>query len=134
MRKALYFFSILLTLVVFTNCSNDDDSSNNNNETYQKLIGKWYHDTPDPEYNSALTFKNNGQVIYTYWTGNGNTYDNETGSFSVEGDVMTMVFPETVTLTFVQKVVFVNDDKADFQPTGNPNEEAYEGFWFRAED
>ncbi|MCO6147393.1 hypothetical protein [Flavobacterium sp. NRK1] len=133
MKKVILL--LMLTTSLFTiSCNNDDSTTNNNNEVYQKLLGKWYHGEPSPDYNSALTFNSNGTVKYTYWTGSGNNYDSETGTFSVEGDVMTMVFPETVTLIFVQKVVFVNADKVDFQSTGNPNEEAYEGFWFRAEE
>lgn len=135
MKRTLYLFIVLMSLTIFTNCSDDDKTTNNtNNEVYQKLIGKWYHDSPEPEYNSALTFKSNGSVIYTYWTGNSNNYDTETGTFNVDGEIMTMVFPQTVTLTFVQKVVFINNNQADFQPTGNANEEAYEGMWYRDEN
>ena len=132
MKKTFFFFTMLFSLVLFTNCS-DDDSTNENNETYQKLIGKWYFDDPDtnPSVNNSFTFNSGGQVTYSYWTGTGSEYDSEIGAFSVNDDVMSMTFPETVSLTFVQKVVFIGDDEVEFQPTGNSTEEAYEGDYFR---
>ncbi|MVO08561.1 hypothetical protein GOQ30_05220 [Flavobacterium sp. TP390] len=132
MKKTFYFL-VFISLVFFTNCSSDDNSSNQNNETYQKLIGKWYFDDPstNPSVNNSFKFTSNGNVIYSYWTGTGNEYDNETGTFSVSNDIMTMTFPENVSLTFVQKVVFINNDKVEFLATGSPSEEAYEGDYFR---
>lgn len=133
MKKTFYFFAVLLSLALFTNCSNDDNSSSQNNVTYQKLIGKWYFDDPstNPSVNNSFTFTSNGYVTYSYWTGTGSEYDSETGTFSVTDDVMTMTFPETVSLVFVQKVVFINNNEVEFQPTGNSTEEAYEGDYFK---
>lgn len=133
MKKTFYFFVTLFSLVFFTNCSSDDNSSSQNNETYQKLIGKWFFDDPsiNPTINNSFTFTSNGRVTYSYWTGTGNEYDSETGSFSVNEDVMTMTFPETVSLEFIQKVVFINDNNVEFQPTGVSGQEAYEGDYFR---
>lgn len=127
---------MLLSLAFFTNCSSDDNSSSQNNETYQKLIGKWYFDDPstNPSVNNSFTFNPSGQVTYSYWTGTGSNYDSEIGSFNVNNDVLTMVFPETVSLTFFQKVVFVNNNIAEFQSTGVSGEDAYEGDYFREEN
>lgn len=135
MKKIIYFFTVLLSLALFTNCSSEDDSPNQNNETYQKLIGKWYFDDPstNPTVNNSFTFVSNGHLTYSYWTGTGSDYNSETGTFSVNNDVLTMVFPETVSLTFVQKVVFVNSNKVEFQPTDNSGEEAYEGTYYKLE-
>jgi len=110
MKKTFYFLTMPLSLAFFTSCSNDDNSSNYNNEIYQKLIGKWYFDDPitNPTINNSFTFNSGGKVTYSYWTGAGNEYDSETGTFSVNNDVLTMVFPEIISLTFVQKVAFIN--------------------------
>lgn len=126
---------MLFSLAFFTNCSSDDNSSSQNNETYQKLIGKWYFDNPstNPTVNNSFTFVSNGHVTYSYWTGTGNNYDSETGNFSVNNDVLTMVFPETVTLTFVQKVMFINDNTVQFVAAEGSNEEPFEGTYYKSE-
>ena len=135
MKKTIYFFTVLLSLALFTNCSSDYDSPNQNNETYQKLIGKWYFEDPstNPAMNNSFTFVSNGQVTYTYETLEGNGYDSETGTFSVNNDVLTMVFPETVTLIFVQKVVFIDDNTVQFVQAEGSNEEPYEGTYYKVE-
>jgi hypothetical protein len=125
----------LVSVSLFTTgCSNDDNSSDNSNQIYQDLLGKWYFENPttNPTHNNSFTFKSNGNVTYSYWDGSpGNNYDSEIGTFSVSANVLTMVFPETVSLTFIQKVVFITPDKIEFQPTGVTGEEAYEGDYFR---
>lgn len=129
-------FLILIAIFSLMACSSDDDnSSSSNNEIYQSLIGKWYFADPE-EYgystNNSFTFTSNGNVTYSYWTGGQeNDFDSETGTFSVDGDVLTMVYPETVTLTFIQKVVFVSDNEVEFQDTGVVGEEPYDGTYYR---
>lgn len=124
-----------LSFSLFTiSCSSDDNSDNNSNQIYQDLIGKWYFENPttNPTHNNSFTFNSNGNVTYSYWDGTpGNNYDSETGTFSVDGNVLTMKFPETVLLTFIQKVVFITADKIEFQSTGVVGQEAYEGDYFR---
>ncbi len=130
-----YLFLVLMTLTLFSSCSSDDSSSNGNNEVYQKLLGKWYFSDPSVygyETNNSFIFSSNGNVTYSYWTGGAsNDFDSETGTFSVEGDILTMVYPETVTLTFIQKVEFISDTKVKFIETGNPNEEPYDGTYYK---
>jgi hypothetical protein len=134
LKKTIYFLSITL-LIITSSCSSDDDSPNSNNEIYQSLIGKWFFDDPstNPIDNNSFTFTSEGNVTYSYWTSSGVEVVNETGTFSVDGEILTMVFPENVELTFIQKVVFINDNKVEFQPTGNSGEDAYEGDYFRAD-
>ena len=42
-----------------------------------------------------------------------------------------MVYSQNVTLTFVQKVVFLSDKKVQFIETGKPNEEPYDGTYYK---
>ncbi|HIP33662.1 MAG TPA: hypothetical protein EYG89_02785 [Bacteroidia bacterium] len=131
LKKTIYFLSITL-LIITSSCSSDDDSSNNN-ETYQNLIGRWYFDNPNnnPIDNNSFTFTSEGNVTYSYWTSSGVEVVNEIGTFSVDDEIMTMIFSEGVTLTYVQKVIFINDNVVEFQPTGVSGENAYEGDYFR---
>jgi hypothetical protein len=125
-------FLALIAILSFTACSSDDD--NNSSEIETQLLGKWLFENPNnnPTINNSFTFTSNGNVTYSYWDGGqGNNYDSETGTFSFNGEVMTMIFPENVTLTFVQKVVFINDNVVEFEPTGVSGENAYEGDYFR---
>lgn len=135
MKKNIYIISMLISLVLFSNCSSSDDSSSQKNETSQKLTGKWYFDDPStkPTINNSFTFTSNGQVTYSYWTGKGNNYGSETGTFSIDGSIMKMVFPDTVVLTYIQKLVFVNDKTVQFLATGKANEKPYEGTYYKAD-
>lgn len=120
--------------ITISSCTNSDDSTNStSNPIEQKLIGKWYFKDPStsPSNNNSFTFNTNGKVTYSYWTGTGTSYDSETGTFSTSGDKLTMVFPETVSLTFVQKVVFITEKKVQFIATGNPDEEPYDGTYYK---
>lgn len=136
MKKTVLLIAIVIS-TLFSGCSKDDDGqANNTNKVYKNLIGKWYFGDPE-EYgysmNNSFTFTSKGNVTYSYWTGGqGNDFDSETGTFSVDGDILTMIYPEKVEIIFVQKVVFVNEGKMEFLPTGNADEEAYDGEYFKA--
>lgn len=130
MKKVLL---VLIAILALTSCSSDDDK-NNSSEIETKLIGKWFFENPNnnPTVNNSFTFTSDGKVIYSYWDGgSGNNYDSETGTFSFNEDVMTMTFPEGVSLTFVQKVVFINENVVEFEETGMSNENAYDGVYYR---
>ncbi len=135
MKKNIYIISMLISLVLFSNCSSGDDSSSQKNETNQKLTGKWYFDDPStkPTVNNSFTFTANGKVTYSYWTGTGNNYESETGTFSMDGTILKMAFPDTITLTYIQKVVFLNDKTVQFLATGKANEEPYDGTYYKAD-
>ncbi len=134
MKKTIFYSLLISILLVSFNCSRSDDSSSSN-ETKQKLIGKWYFADPATygySTNNSFTFTSDGKVTYTYWEGGGSGgFDSETGTYSIEGDVLKMVYPEVVTLTFVQKVVFLSDKKVEFVATGKPNEEPYDGTYYK---
>ncbi|WP_179318822.1 hypothetical protein [Winogradskyella helgolandensis] len=123
----------MVTLSLLT-CSNSDDSSNLN-EVGQGLIGEWYFDNPviyGVATNNSFVFNSSGEVIYNNWSGDADyDFNSEVGSFSVDGDILTMIFPEGVELTFVQLVAFENDYKVYFQPVSGSQYEAYEGDYFR---
>ena len=130
MKKVLL---VLIAVLSFTACSNDNDD-NNLSEIESQLLGKWFFENPNnnPTVNNSFTFTSDGKVTYSNWDGgSGNNYDSETGTFSFNGDVMTMTFPEDVSLTFVQKVVFINDNVVEFEETGVSNENAYDGVYYR---
>ena len=133
MKSILKLTLILLSFLVVA-CSSSDDSSDAN-QIDSQIIGKWYFGNPlivGLETNNSFTFNANGEVVYSYWSG-GADFDflTETGTYSFNGDIMTMIFPEGVTLTFVQRVEFITDNIVEFIQTSNPNENAYEGDYFR---
>lgn len=136
MKRTIQFFMVLIFSAMTLSCSSDDDSSNNN-EVYQKLIGKWYFQDPSVygySTNNSFTFTSNNRVTYSYWRGGSSTdFDSETGSFSVNGDILTMTFPEGVELVFVQKVIFINESKVQFVQAENSNEEPFDGTYYKAE-
>lgn len=130
MKTILKFTFTVLLLIIITSCSSDDGDTN---ELQTQLIGKWLFENPNssPDINNSFTFTSSGNVIYSYWTGSETNYDSETGTFSFDEDIMTMVFPDDVSLTYVQKVVFINDNTIEFQSTGVSGDNAYEGVYFR---
>lgn len=135
MKKHVLLFLLFSIITISFSCSRNDDDLNSSNETRQKLIGKWYFSDPSVygfSTNNSFTFTSDGKVTYSYWAGgSGSGFDSETGTYSVEGDVLRMVYPQNVTLTFVQKVVFLTDKKVQFIETGKPNEEPYDGTYYK---
>ena len=130
MKKSIFYTFLVSILLLSISCSKDHDNESSLNETGQKLIGKWYFTDPstNPIYNHSFTFSTDGKVVYRFWPGGSSTdLDSENGTFTVDGDKMTMIFPGNVTLTYVQKVVFISSTKVKFIATGNPNEEPYYG-------
>jgi len=131
------FLKLSLTLVLFvfaTSCSSEDSNSSDLNEIETQLLGTWYFENPstNPSNNNSFTFASQGKVTYSYWDGkSGDNYYDETGTFSFNGDVMTMIFPEGVSLVFVQKVVFINDNVVEFEEKGVSNENAYDGVYYK---
>ena len=137
MKKTI-FYSLLLAISLFiVGCSRSDDSdSGSKNETQQKLIGKWYFGDPAVygyKTNNSFTFTSNGKVTYTYWAGgNSGEFESETGTYKLNGDILTMVYPDKVTLTFIQKVVFKSDKIVEFKETGKSGAEPYDGTYYKA--
>lgn len=131
MKKKLFYSLLALTLLFSFSCSRDSDEQSFNS-IKQKLIGKWYFGDPaiygTTGENHSFTFTNDNVV--TYRSGP-EASDFENGSYTVDGNKLTMVYPDNVVITYVQKVVFLGDNKVEFRPTGSPNEEAYEGDYYK---
>lgn len=134
MKRILLFCIMLMSSALLFNCSNDDDSSIENTST-QKLIGKWYFEDPKVvgyTTNNSFTFSKDKTVVYSYWSGGkANEFDSEKGTYELKGYVLTMIFPKGVSLTYVQKVTYINDKKIEFTSTGNSNEQAYVGTYYK---
>lgn len=133
MRKT---FLTLIAVLLLIACSSDDNEQQKQqeNKLQVQLLGKWLFENPNnnPETNNSFVFTSEGVVTYSYWKGNEvNSYGSETGIYSFKGDIMTMKFPEGINLTFVQKVIFVNENVVEFKETGIEGEEAYKGDYFR---
>ena len=127
MKKLLL---VLISIFALTACSSDDE---NLSEIESQLLGKWFFENPNNNLNTNnfFTFASNGSVTYTYISLEGNIYLSETGTYSFNGDIMTMIFPDSVSITFVQRVVFISDNLVEFVPTGVTGENPYDGDYFR---
>lgn len=135
MKKSILLFVLFITSIVSFSCNGDDDSSSLN-ELEQKLSGKWYFEEIGFEPNNSFTFNSNKIVRYTYWNGQGSNpyvFEHEDGTWSMNGDILTMTFPEGVELIFVQKVVFIDDNTVKFVEVPGSEHEPYDGTYYRAE-
>lgn len=132
MKTILKLSLTVLLLTLLASCSTSDD---NTNEIEAQLLGKWFFENPlafGLEINNSFTFSPDGTVTYSFWTGGADfDFDSEEGTYNFNDDIMTMVFPDNVALTFVQRVVFLGDNIIEFQNTGNQGENAWEGDYFR---
>lgn len=129
MKKSILLFVLLISSIISFSCSGDDDSTNLN-ETAQKLIGTWGDYGLDEVFYKKFTFRSDSKVEY-YTYPNGEPILEEIGDWSMDGDILTMEFPETVLLVFVQKVVFTNDDTVQFIEVSGTEHEAWEGTYYR---
>ncbi|MFV0196515.1 lipocalin family protein [Empedobacter falsenii] len=134
MKRILLFYVMIISSALLFNCSKDDDSSIDNTSN-QKLIGKWYFDDRKIvglSTNNSFTFSKDKTVIYSYWSGgSANDFEKENGTYELKSDVLTMTFPKGVSLTYVQKVTFINDKKIEFTSTSNSNEQAFTGTYYK---
>ncbi|MFM2213030.1 MAG: hypothetical protein RL427_293 [Bacteroidota bacterium] len=133
MKKIIHFCTAIILLSTVIQCSSSDGGASSG--LSQKIIGKWYFQPIGSTPNNSFTFNANHTVRYSFWDGNGTnpyTYDYEDGSWSMQDSKLTMTFPQTVSLTFVQNVLFSSNSVMQFVPTGNPSEEAYDGIYYKA--
>lgn len=130
MKKTILFFTVMVMSIANFSCNNDD--STNLNENAQKLIGTWGTLGWDDEFYKKFTFRNDSKVEYYTYHSNENELE-EIGTWSMDGDILTMVYPETITSTFVQKVIFISDSKVQFIQAEGSNEEPWEGTYYREE-
>lgn len=131
MKKSILLFVLLISSFISFSCSGDDDS-NSLNETAQKLIGTWGDYGLDEVFYKKFTFRNDSKVeYYTYPNPNGEPILEEVGNWSMDGDILTMEFPETVLLIYVQKVVFSDDNTVQFIEVPESEHDAWEGTYYR---
>ena len=117
MKKILSFVFVLTTVITFlTSCSSDDDSSGNSSNS--EIIGTWgtkWNNGSGIAVHPKFTFLSNGRVkYYVYPSGNQPELE-EIGTWNMNGDIITMNFPETVEIKFKNKVIFINETQFDFQ-------------------
>jgi len=117
MKKILSFVFVLTTVITFlTSCSSDDDS--NGNSSNSEIIGTWgtkWNNGSGIAVHPKFTFLSNGRVkYYVYPSGNQPELE-EIGTWNMNGDIITMNFPETVEIKFKNKVIFINETQFDFQ-------------------
>lgn len=131
MRKFALYISFLFTSISFlTSCSSDDNSGSSLNTNEEKIIGIWGPKNGDGSIQKQFVFKNNKKVeYYTYWDEQGEL--EEVGNWSMNGDVLTMVYPETVELKYIQKVTFINDNEVTFTELTTTSDDAWEGTYFK---
>lgn len=116
MKKVLSFIFVFATVITFlTSCSSDDDSGNNSNS---EIVGTW-----GTQWNAGngiathpkFTFLSNGRVkYYVYPSGNQPELE-EIGIWNLNGDILTMNFPETIEIKFKNKVIFISETQFDFE-------------------
>lgn len=116
MKKIFTLIFAFTTLVTFlTSCSNDDDGGNNSNS---EIIGTWgteWNNGTGVAVHPKFTFLSNGRVkYYTYPSGSQPELE-EIGTWNMNGDILTMNFPETVEIKFKNKVTFISETQFDFE-------------------
>lgn len=121
---------LLLLSVLTVSCSSDEDSNSELNENAEKLLGTWGTRDSQNTFYKKFTYRSDSKVEYYTYSGS-QAELKEVGSWSMNGDVLTMVFPETIEITFVQKVVFTNETEVKFNSTGVSGEEAYSGTYYK---
>lgn len=112
MRNIILTFIFLISL---NSCSNDDNNGSGNNS---KIVGTWgteWNDGSGVSVHPKFTFLSNGNVkYYTYPSGSQPELE-EIGTYSLNGDILVMNFPETVLIKFKNKVIFVSDTEMEFE-------------------
>lgn len=131
MKKTILLTVLFFSAIINFSCNSDDDTSSNLNENAQKLVGTW-GTFGGSEFYKKFTFRSDSKVEY-YTYPNGEPILEEVGDWSMDGDILTMVYPENVVLTFVQKVVFTNDNTVQFIEVSGSEHEAWEGTYYRQE-
>lgn len=90
---------ISITLITFASCSSSSDNDNS------KIEGSWgikYNSTINLKY----TFKGNKKVDYY-----SNNRLEETGTWKLKKDILTITFSEDVEIKFEYNIIFINEDQ-----------------------
>lgn len=123
MKKSILHFTILLGVVLLnSSCSSDDDSSVVLSPNEEKMVGSWdvvaYGDVVGENENvtpmntscyNRYTFSSDKTVNYKNYYPGDCSLDEEDGTWSMEGVILTRIFPEDVELVMTDSIVFVSD-------------------------
>lgn len=127
MKKAILYVSLILFAF---GCSSDSDTDLNAQE--QKIIGAWEvrslgyinangNETIQPlesECYNSYTFTSNKKVNYkNYW--DCSDMEEENGSWSIQGNILTRKFPQDVLVVMKDSIVFVTANKIKLFEVGN---------------
>ena len=121
MKKIFTLFFAFTTLVTFlTSCSNDDEVGNSSNS---EIIGTWgteWNNGTGNAIHPKFTFMSNGKVKYYIYPNL--TYPElaEIGTWSMNNNIITMIFPETVEFKYKNKVIFINETQFNFEEIQEP--------------
>lgn len=121
MKKNLTLILVFTTILTFFNsCSSDGDNNNNDssNSSNSEIIGTWgpkWNDGSGIAVHPKFTFLSNGKVkYYTYPSGKKPELE-EIGTFTMNGNIITMNFPETVEIKFKNTVTFISETQFNFE-------------------
>lgn len=133
MKKSILFsLLVAFSFLSFTSCSSDDDSSSNS--TSHKIHGKWGTIGGDDITYLRFNFRSDKKVEYfVYWDWDVGPELEEIGSWSMDGDILTMVFSEEVELIFEQRVIFIDNDTMEFVEVPGSEHEAWADTYVRIE-
>lgn len=114
MKKNTILSVIILALTLsLSSCSSDSENNSNS-----KIIGTWgtqWNNGTGITTHPKFTFLSNKKVkYYTYPSGNQPELE-EIGTWNLNGDVLTMDFPETVDIKFKNKITFTSDTEIEFE-------------------
>lgn len=103
------------------------------NPTGFKLIGKWSFTTPDRDSRTSFTFFSDQTVRYIYSQGRGDDleYKYEDGKWGIDEDILTMIYPKSDSLVFVQKVDFIDKNTVRFTMAPDSDFDPYIGIYYR---
>lgn len=115
MKKILSLvFLLSIFLTVFNSCSNDDDEGSSNSQIVGTWGTKWNSGTGIAVHPKFTFMSNNKVKYYTYPSGSQPELE-EIGTWTMSGDILIMDFPQTVSIKFKNKVVFINDSEYKFE-------------------
>ena len=116
MKKILSLVLVFTSLMVgFTSCNSDDDNGSGSTSQISGTWGTKWNDGTGIAVHPKFTFLNNGNVkYYTYPSGSQPELE-EIGTWTLNGDILIMEFPETVLIKFKNKVIFISDSEFEFE-------------------
>ncbi|MFA5619622.1 MAG: lipocalin family protein [Weeksellaceae bacterium] len=103
------------------------------NELGFRLIGKWNFSDRQSERETSFTFFRDQTVRYIYWERGEteSTFKYEDGKWGIQGNILTMVYPKSDSITFVQMVELIDKDVVRFSQVPDSDFDPYIGTYYR---